>query len=80
MKLHDDWRHIVLHAWSVRFIVITAILSGIEVFLPLIQPYVSINPILLAAATGVTTCAAFVSRIIAQKEFEEVESAPPNKT
>jgi hypothetical protein len=73
LRLHDDWKHILLHAWSVRFIGIAAVFSGLEVGLPLIQPYVSINPIYLSTGAGLATAAAFVSRLIAQKEFEEVE-------
>ena len=70
IQFHDDWKHILRHAWSIRLIAVAAVLSGIEVSLPLIQPYVSVNPVWLASATGIATAAAFVARLVAQKEFE----------
>ena len=34
MKLVSDWRHVLRNAWSVRLIVLAALLSGLEVVLP----------------------------------------------
>lgn len=70
MHLHEDWLHILRHAWSIRFIGIAALLSALEVGLPMIQPYLSINPIWLSLGAGLATAAAFISRLIAQKEFD----------
>ena len=76
MQLHEDWPHIVRHAWSVRFIALAFLLSVIEVSLPIIQPYVSINPVYVGGAAGIAAGAAFFARIVAQKEFEEDVGGP----
>lgn len=67
--LHHDWKHILLHAWSVRLIILAAVLSAVEVALPLIQPYVNINPIYVGVAAGLASAGAFFARIFAQKKF-----------
>jgi hypothetical protein len=74
--LHPDWRLIIRHAWSVRFIGFAAIFSMGEVALPIIQPYVPLNPIWLGVGAGASAGAAFVSRIIAQKEFRDLNYGP----
>ena len=35
MKLDHDWKRTLRHAWSVRWIALAAVLTGIEVILPL---------------------------------------------
>ena len=35
MKLYPNWKDILQKAWSIRFMVIAAILSGIEIILPI---------------------------------------------
>lgn len=77
LRLHDDWVNIIKHGWSVRFIAVAALLSGLEVSLPLIQPYVNISPVLVGAAAGVASVGAFIARIVAQKEFEEIDHGYP---
>jgi len=37
MKLYDNWKTILQKAWSMRLMALAAILSGIEVALPLFQ-------------------------------------------
>jgi hypothetical protein len=72
MQLHPDWKRITTRAWSVRFIALAALFSAGEVTLPVIQPYVNINPIWLGLGAGISSGAAFFSRIVAQKEFEDI--------
>jgi hypothetical protein len=68
-SLRNDWKHILKHAYSVRLIVLAGALSGAEVALPIIQPYVPIWPGALAAGAGLAACGAFFARIAAQKQF-----------
>lgn len=68
IKLHDDWKWIVAHTWSVRFIFAAFLLSALEVFLPLMVGKTSINPVVFAGVIAVITGAAFVARIVAQKK------------
>jgi hypothetical protein len=52
---------------------IAAILTGLEVALPLFQHLLPIPNGLLAAGSGVLTAAAFAMRFISQKVFREKE-------
>ena len=70
MHVHKHWRFTLRHAWSVRFIAVAAACSGLQVGFSLAQPYVTINPIWLAVGAGLAAAGAFVSTIIAQKEFK----------
>lgn len=72
MTLLDNWRDVIAKAWSVRLIILSAILSGFEVALPTLQavlePLGIVPPGLFAATAFVITAAAGVARIIAQPE------------
>lgn len=65
MKLYDNWHEIVRRSWSLRFIILAGILSGIEVALPLFADDLPRN--LFAGLSFVSVCAAFVARLVAQK-------------
>lgn len=70
MRLVDDWQWIVGKAWSVRLIVIAALLSGLEVGLSVVTSYsidLGIPTGVFAALSGLVTLAAFVARFVAQK-------------
>jgi hypothetical protein len=69
MRLHADWRHILLHAWSVRLIAIAAFLSGIEVILPIIGYALPVSPFVLAAISFLVVSGALVSRVLVQEKF-----------
>lgn len=69
--LLDDWRDILRRTWSIRFIVLAGVLSGAEVALPFIREVVPIPPGWFAAASALTTAAAFVARILAQKRTRQ---------
>lgn len=66
MKLYDNWRDIVRKAWSVRFMAVAGLLSGVEVALPFFQDALPRGT--FAALSGVFVGAAFVARLVAQKE------------
>lgn len=73
MRLVPDWKWIATKAWSVRLIIVAAILSGLEVALSVMSAY-SINPGMpvgvFAAVSGVVTLAALVARFVAQRDPE----------
>lgn len=69
MRFHKDWKTVVRHAWSFRLMCVSCILSGLSVALSSAQPYSSINPIYLSAASGFCTAMAAFSSLIAQKAF-----------
>ncbi len=67
MKLITDWKRIIKKAWSIRLLVIAGLLSGTEMILPLFVE--SFPRGLFAVLSFIFTAAAFVARIVAQKEF-----------
>lgn len=64
MKLYENWQIILKKAWSIRFMVIAGVLSGVEVILPLFHENIPKN--LFAALSMVFVAAAFVARLVAQ--------------
>lgn len=69
MKLVHNWRDVLRKAWSVRWMVVAALLSGLEVALPFFAE--SFPRGLFAAGSFVTVAGAFVARFIAQKGLSE---------
>lgn len=69
MALRHDWKKIVRHAWSIRWLVAAGVLSAAEVVLPLIQGLLAVPTGVFAGLSGVCVGGAFVSRLIAQKQF-----------
>jgi len=65
--LITNWWQVLKRAWSIRWIVLAGMLSGLEVFLPIIDGNLDIPRGLFAAFSGAATCAAFISRILVQK-------------
>ncbi len=66
MKLYDDWKVILKKAWSIRFMILAAVLSGIEVALPYFEE--AIPQGLFAGLSALAVSAAFVARLVAQKD------------
>ena len=67
MRLIEDWRHVLKHAWSIRFIVLAALLSGVELVLPMISDVVSRG--VFAALTLVVSVAAAIARLVTQQKM-----------
>lgn len=69
LQLAQNWKAILTQAWSVRFIIISGILSTAEVTLnTLVETYPGGS---LAIAATITSTLALVARIIAQQGIEE---------
>lgn len=66
MKLYDNWKEILRKAWSIRFLAMAGILSGVEVILPLFHDDIPKN--IFAALSLVFVTAAFVARLVAQRD------------
>lgn len=67
MKLRDNWRQIAKRAWSVRLMVLAGLLSGVEVVLPFFAHELPNG--LFAALSGASVMAAFIARLVAQKDL-----------
>lgn len=65
MHLYGNWKEIVKRSWSLRFIILAGILSGIEVILPFFSDEIPRN--LFAALSFLAVSAAFVARLVVQK-------------
>lgn len=71
-KLAQNWRLVLQHAWSVRLMIIAALLSGIEVTIQVVIAFGVTLPIpsgLFAALAGLTTLAATIARFVAQEKL-----------
>lgn len=65
-RLVSDWKWVLTNSWSLRLIVLAALLSGAEVALPLLSNWFA--PGLFATLSFLVTVAAFIARIVAQKK------------
>jgi hypothetical protein len=68
MQLYTNWKDIVKKAWSIKFIILAAILSASEVILPLFFDYFDRGT--FAILSFIAVSGAFISRLIAQKDVE----------
>lgn len=64
MRLIEDWKHVLKHAWSIRLVLLAALLSGLEVILPMFSDVIPRN--VFALLSLLVTVAAFIARITAQ--------------
>jgi membrane protein DedA with SNARE-associated domain len=69
LALHKDCRRILRRAWSVRLMLVAAVLSGTEVVLPFLQGFLTMPPGIFAAFSAMATAGAFLARITAQKNM-----------
>ena len=69
MKLLANWKDVARKAWSMRLMVLAAILSGVEIVLPLFSE--SIPRGAFAVGSFITVSGAFVARLVAQKGLSE---------
>jgi hypothetical protein len=70
-RLREDWHWVLTKSWSVRFIVLAAILSGLEVAIQVAiawQVKPPIPPGIFAALSGLVTVAACAARFFAQQK------------
>jgi hypothetical protein len=71
MKLIPDWKKVLLHAASVRWLIAAAVLTGAEAALPFFNDIFGLDPRWFAGLTFAIVGGALLSRIVAQKAFEE---------
>jgi hypothetical protein len=65
MMLRPDWRAVLRRAWSVRFMLLAALLSGFEIVVPIL--FVDLPRLPFAALSFGAVVAAFIARLVAQK-------------
>lgn len=64
MKPVDEWKTVLKHAWSIRFAVISAVLSGFDLALPYLMPDHPTRALAVLAAFAATASAG--ARLIVQ--------------
>jgi hypothetical protein len=69
MKLIWNWREVLRKAWSVRLMLLAAILSGVEIVLPFFSEAIPRG--LFAVLSFFTVAGAFAARLLAQKGLNE---------
>lgn len=68
----SDWRRVLRRAWSIRWLAAAGVFSAAEVALPILHPVIRWLPDgTFAMVAGLCTGAAFVSRLVAQKNMKD---------
>jgi hypothetical protein len=68
MNLVPEWRWLVRKTWSIRLVILSAVLSGIEIILPLFVDTMPRN--LFAGLSMFSALAAGIARVVAQPKME----------
>ena len=68
MNLVPNWRRVLKRAWSIRLMILAALLSGVEVILgfPDIEQRLDLQPGLFAGLSALVTAGALIARLLAQ--------------
>lgn len=69
MKLVENWRELLRKAWSLRLMLLAAILSGVEIVLPFFSEAIPRG--VFAVLSFFTVAGAFAARLMAQKGLSE---------
>lgn len=76
MNLVPEWKWLLRKTWSIRLVILSALLSGFEVILPLFLDTIPRN--LFAALSMCSAIAAGIARVVAQSNMER-RSRPRDK-
>lgn len=70
-RLIENWRWVLRYAWSVRVLVLAALLAGVEVALPFVDALLPFGARGLAAIYFSVTVLALIFRFKAQSRLEK---------
>ena len=73
MMLIEDWKKVLLKAWSVKFNILTILLGAAEAILPMLES--SVPRGVFAMLSAVAAGASLTARILSQKEFRDDQPA-----
>lgn len=74
MKLLSNWRGVLERAWSIRLMILAALLSGGEVAAPYLDGVVDLPQGVFAAMSGLISAAALLARLLAQGNIPDAET------
>lgn len=69
MALISNWREVLTRAWSVRFMIAAAVLSGVEFAIPFLDGYLPIPQKVFAGLAALAATLAFVARFLVQSNI-----------
>lgn len=75
MKLVQNWRQLLVHAWSARLGYLAGALIGADIGLQIYIGQVDHPSFKLIVAAGVVGAAAFIARFVAQPKMPRVDDA-----
>ena len=67
MRLIDNWRAVLTHAWSIRLMLLAGVLTGLEAAWPYLDGLFLLPRGMFAALSGLVSAAAIFARFVAQK-------------
>lgn len=71
MKLSAQWRHILRHAWSVRLLILSSILGGLQIALTVVGvEWIHWHPAYIVALLVALNVGAVVARIVDQRDLD----------
>ena len=69
--LLPNWRKVLVHAWSIRFMLAAGIFSGLEFILPYIEDFFPLDKGVFALLAFFATAGGLISRLLAQRNPQE---------
>ncbi|MDZ4392502.1 MAG: hypothetical protein U1B82_05970 [Cypionkella sp.] len=70
-SLISNWRRVLARSWSMRLMALAGIFSGLEAALPYLEQILDWPNGIFAGLSGLTVGAAFIARLVAQKQIQE---------
>lgn len=67
-KLIPNWKEVLRCAWSIRLMLLAALLSGLEIILPFLGG-LPVSPIWFAVFSFLVVAGAFIARLLAQSNM-----------
>lgn len=71
MHLVANWRAVLVRAWSIKFMLVAGVLSGLEFALPYMREFFPLDPGVFALLAFFATAGGLISRLIAQRNTHE---------
>lgn len=68
-ELIPQWKQVLIHAWSVRFLALAGLLSGCEIVLPLFIDDIPRNTFIVLVVF--VSVAGLIARVVSQKRFKD---------
>lgn len=71
MQLIANWRAVLRHAWSIKFMLAAGVFTGLEFILPYVRDYLPIGSGWFTALAFIATAGGLITRLLAQRNTQE---------